>query len=208
MSSGLFITVEGTDGSGKTTQIQLMKQYLENMGYQVILTREPGGTQVSEKIRDLVLDKENSDIAPITEMILYAASRAQHVSKLIKPALEEGKVVICDRFVDSSYAYQGFGRNIDLKAIADVNRIAVDGIIPDITFFLDIDVETAIKRRVAATEADRIEQEKLDFHKNVYDGYKKLSVLYPERIKTIDAQRTVEEIADDIKEYLISIIEI
>lgn len=208
MSSGLFITVEGTDGSGKTTQIKLMKQYLENMGYQVILTREPGGTQVSEKIRDLVLDKENSDIAPITEMILYAASRAQHVSKLIKPALEEGKVVICDRFVDSSYAYQGFGRNIDLKAIADVNRIAVDGIIPDITFFLDIDVETAIKRRVAATEADRIEQEKLDFHKNVYDGYKKLSVLYPERIKTIDAQRTVEEIADDIKEYLISIIEI
>ena len=208
MSSGLFNTVEGTDGSGKTTQIQLMKQYLENMGYQVILTREPGGTQVSEKIRDLVLDKENSDIAPITEMILYAASRAQHVSKLIKPALEEGKVVICDRFVDSSYAYQGFGRNIDLKAIADVNRIAVDGIIPDITFFLDIDVETAIKRRVAATEADRIEQEKLDFHKNVYDGYKKLSVLYPERIKTIDAQRTVEEIADDIKEYLISIIEI
>ena len=208
MSSGLFITVEGTDGSGKTTQIQLMKQYLENRGYAVILTREPGGTQVSEKIRDLVLDKENSDITPITEMILYAASRAQHVSQLIKPALEEGKVVICDRFVDSSYAYQGFGRNIDLRAIADVNRIAVDGIIPDITFFLDIDVETAIKRRVAATEADRIEQEKLDFHKNVYDGYKKLSVLYPERIKTIDAQRTVEEIADEIKEHLIGIIEI
>lgn len=208
MSSGLFITVEGTDGSGKTTQIQLMKQYLENRGYQVILTREPGGTQVSEKIRDLVLDKENSDITPITEMILYAASRAQHVSQLIKPALEEGKVVICDRFVDSSYAYQGFGRNIDLKAIADVNRIAVNGIIPDITFFLDIDVETAIMRRVAATEADRIEQEKLDFHKNVYEGYKKLSVLYPERIKTIDAQRTVEEIADEIKEHLIGIIEV
>ena len=208
MSSGLFITVEGTDGSGKTTQIQLMKQYLENRGYAVILTREPGGTQVSEKIRDLVLDKENSDITPITEMILYAASRAQHVSQLIKPALEEGKVVICDRFVDSSYAYQGFGRNIDLRAIADVNRIAVDGIIPDITFFLDIDAETAIKRRVAATEADRIEQEKLDFHKNVYEGYKKLSVLYPERIKTIDAERTVEEVADEIKEHLIGIIEI
>lgn len=207
MSSGLFITVEGTDGSGKTTQIKLMKQYLEDRGYEVVLTREPGGTHISEKIRDLVLDKENTDIEPITEMILYAASRAQHVSQLIKPALEAGKVVICDRFVDSSYAYQGFGRNIDLKAVADVNRIAVDGIVPDITFFLDIDVEIAIKRRLSTTEADRIEQEKLAFHKNVYEGYKKLSILYPERIKTINAEKTVEEIALEIKEYLIGIIE-
>ncbi len=207
MSSGLFITVEGTDGSGKSTQIKLMKQYLEDRGYEVVLTREPGGTHISEKIRDLVLDKENTDIKPITELILYAASRAQHVSQLIKPSLEAGKVVICDRFVDSSYAYQGFGRNIDLMAVADINRIAVDGVVPDITFFLDIDVEIALKRRVSATEADRIEQEKLDFHKSVYEGYKKLSVLYPERIKTINAKKTVEEIALEIKEYLIGIIE-
>lgn len=202
MSKGIFITIEGTDGSGKTTQIKLIEEYLKQKEFDVIITREPGGTKVSEKIRDLILNPENTDITSITEMMLYASARAQLVGQLIKPALKEDKAVICDRFVDSSFAYQGFGRGVDLKTIADVNRAAVDGIDPDITFFMDIDPEVAIKRRIESTGADRIEREKLDFHKKVYQGYKKLSILYPERIKTIDAANTVEEIFNEIKEYL------
>ncbi len=202
MQTGLFITFEGTDGSGKTTQIKLLEAYMKEKGYEVILSREPGGTRVSEIIRDIILNPENKEIVPLTEMILYAASRAQHVAEVIQPAVQSGKIVICDRFVDSSYAYQGAGREMDLKMIADVNRVAINGMVPDITFFLDIDPEVAIKRRINSTGADRIEQEKLDFHKRVYDGYKKLSILYPDRIKTIDAANSVDDISAQIKEYI------
>ncbi|MDF2987896.1 MAG: thymidylate kinase [Eubacterium sp.] len=168
MQTGLFITFEGTDGSGKTTQIKLLEAYIKEKGYEVILSREPGGTRVSEIIRNIILDPDNKEIVPLTEMILYAASRAQHVAEVIQPAVESGKIVICDRYVDSSYAYQG----------------------------------AAIKRRINSTAADRIEQEKLDFHKRVYDGYKKLSVLYPDRIKTIDAANSVDDISAQIKEHI------
>lgn len=202
MQKGLFITFEGTDGSGKTTQIRLMKEYINNKGYEVVLSREPGGTRVSELIRDLVLDPANVEIYPLTEMILYAASRAQHVAQVIRPAIDMGKIVICDRFVDSSYAYQGCGRGVDLKIVTDVNRVAIDGMIPDITFFLDIDPEIAIARRINSTGADRIEQEKIDFHTRVYDGYKKMALLYPDRIKTIDANKSIKEISSQINEYL------
>ncbi len=202
MRKGLFITVEGTDGSGKTTQIKLMEQFLNDTGIDVVLSREPGGTEISEMIRDLILDPRNSDISPLTEMMLYAAARAQHVSQVIRPALENGKYVICDRFVDSSYAYQGCGRGVDLKTVADVNRAAVDGVVPDITFFLDLDPRLAIERRIKSTGADRIEQEKMDFHMRVYEGYKKMSLLYPDRIKTIDASKSIEEISSQINLYL------
>jgi dTMP kinase len=202
MQNGMFITFEGTDGSGKTTQIKLMEKHIREMGYNVVLSREPGGTKVSELIRDLVLDPKNTEIVPLTEMILYAASRAQHVAQVIKPAVEAGKIVICDRFVDSSYAYQGCGRGVDLKMVADVNRVAIDGMSPDITFFLDIDPEIALKRRINATGADRIEQEKIDFHRRVYSGYKKLALLYPDRIKTINAIKSIDEISLQINEYL------
>lgn len=202
MQRGLFITFEGTDGSGKTTQIKLAEEYLKKLDREVVLSREPGGTKVSELIRDLILSPENTGIVPLTETILYAASRAQHVEQLIKPALEAGKIVICDRFVDSSYAYQGGGRGVDLKIIADVNRIAIEGVIPDITFFLDIDPDVALQRRINATGADRIEQENIDFHRRVYKGYKKMALLYPERIKTIDARRTIQEISSEVNEYL------
>jgi dTMP kinase len=153
-------------------------------------------------IRDLVLDPANTEIVPLTEMILYAASRAQHIEQVIKPAIEAGKIVICDRFVDSSYAYQGSGRGVDLKVVADVNRVAIDGMSPDITFFLDVDPELAIKRRVNATGADRIEQEKIDFHRRVYDGYKHLALLFPDRIKTIDATKSIKDISSQINDYL------
>jgi dTMP kinase len=202
MQRGLFITFEGTDGSGKTTQIKLAEEYMKKLDREVVLSREPGGTKVSELIRDLILSPENTGIVPLTETILYAASRAQHVEQLIKPALEAGKIVICDRFVDSSYAYQGGGRGVDLKIIADVNRIAIEGVIPDITFFLDIDPDVALQRRINATGADRIEQENIDFHRRVYSGYKKMALLYPERIKTIDARRTIEEISSEVNGYL------
>ncbi len=202
MRKGLFITVEGTDGSGKTTQIKLMEKFLNSMGNDVVLSREPGGTEISEMIRDLILDPRNTSISPLTEMMLYAAARAQHVSQVIRPALENGKYVICDRFVDSSYAYQGCGRGVDLKTVADVNRAAVDGVVPDITFFLDIDPRLAIERRIKSTGADRIEQEKMDFHIRVYEGYKKMSLLYPDRIMTIDASKSIEEISLQINIYL------
>lgn len=206
MENGKFITFEGTDGSGKTTQIKLLEEYLKEKGYEVVLSREPGGTKVSELIRDLILDPANTEIVPLTEMILYAASRAQHVAQVIMPALEAGKIVICDRFVDSSYAYQGCGRGLDLRLIADVNRVAIDGISPDVTFFLDIDPETAIKRRINATGADRIEQEKMDFHKRVYEGYKKMALLFPDRIMTIDAEKPIDEISSQINKYIDTIL--
>lgn len=202
MKKGLFITVEGTDGSGKTTQIGLIEGYLKEKGCDVVLTREPGGTNISEKIRSIILDARNSEMGYITEMMLYASSRAQLVSEVIKPAVESGKIVVCDRFVDSSYVYQGFGRGIDLKIIADINRIALDGAIPDITFFFDISPEVALKRRIDSTGADRIEKEKVDFHMRVYNGYKKLVMLYPERIKPIESCRAIGEIFDDVKYWL------
>lgn len=206
MRKGLFITVEGTDGSGKTTQIKLMEEYIRNKGYEVVLTREPGGTRISEAIRDLILNPSNTDIVPLTEMILYAASRAQHVCEVIKPAVNEGKVVICDRFVDSSYAYQGCGRGVDLKLVADVNRVAIDGMVPDITFFLDIDPKVALQRRINSTGADRIEQEKMDFHMRVYEAYKRMALLYSDRIKTINATQTIEEISSQINDCLAELI--
>lgn len=202
MEKGLFITVEGTDGSGKTTQINLIQEYLTEKGYEVLLTREPGGNKISEKIRDIILDTENTVMGEVTEMLLYASARAQLISEVIKPAIDNGKIVICDRFVDSSYAYQGFGRGIDLMSITSINRIAIDGVMPDITFFFDISPEIALNRRINSTGADRIEKEKMEFHMRVYDGYRKLAIFYPERITTIDSNRSKEAIFKDVKTCL------
>jgi dTMP kinase len=202
MKRGLLITVEGTDGSGKSTQIDLMKDYIQSKGFDVVLTREPGGTKISEKIRAIILDPENREMGAVTEMLLYASARAQLVSEIIKPAIESGKVVICDRFVDSSYVYQGFGRGVDLDMIKNVNIGAVDGIAPDATFFFDVNPEIALKRRISSTGADRIEKEKMEFHLRVYSGYKKLAMLYPQRIKTIDGSKGVEEVFSDVRGWL------
>jgi dTMP kinase len=202
MKKGLFITVEGTDGSGKTTQINLIKDYIEAMGYEVILTREPGGTYISEKIRSIVLDTGNAGMGSITEMLLYASARAQLVWELIKPAIESGKTVICDRFVDSSYVYQGFGRGINLETITAVNSVATAGTKPDITFFFNLSPEIALRRRISSTGADRIEREKMEFHIKVYEGYKKLAYLYPDRVKTIDASRSIEDIFADVRRWI------
>ncbi|NLU51991.1 MAG: dTMP kinase [Clostridiaceae bacterium] len=203
MRKGFFITFEGNDGSGKTTQIRLLSEYLKEKGIEVVLTREPGGTPIGEQIRSILLDKANKDMHPVTEMILYAASRAQLVNTLIRPAIEEGKAVICDRFVDSSYAYQAMGRGLGLKAVRTVNSYAIGDCMPDITFFMDIDADTAMQRRNASgEEADRMESEKMEFHRSVYEGYKNLISLYPERIKPIDVQKSPEQVFESIKAYV------
>lgn len=196
MSRGFFITFEGGDGSGKSTQIGILRDRLTEAGYDVILTREPGGTQISEKIRELILDPDNSEMDDMTEAMLYAAARAQLVRQLIKPALEEGKVVICDRFVDSSIAYQAFGRGLG-DAVGVINTYAVDDCMPDLTILLRLDPERG-SDRIAGRAHDRIEQASDEFHRKVYEGYLKLEEMYPDRILGIDASGTIEEIAEEI----------
>lgn len=202
MREGLFITIEGPDGAGKSTQIPFIKEFLEKKGYKVLLTREPGGTVIGEKIRQLVLDKNHQEMSDITEALLYAASRAQHVAELIIPALNEGKIVLCDRFVDSSIVYQGKGRELGIGAIRDINTFATAGLEPDLTILLDIDPEIGLKRVKATKEIDRLEQEKLDFHRKVYEGYKELINMHPDRIKVVKADQSIENISKDIEHKL------
>ena len=180
---GIFITFEGPDGSGKTTQIRLLREYCLAKGYDVVLTREPGGTPISEAIRALLLDPAHKEMDGVTEALLYAASRAQHVAEKIRPALEKGCVVLCDRFMDSSIAYQGYARGLgdDVRVI---NEFAVQGTQPDITFLMDL---------------DRLEQEDLSFHNAVYEGYMQLKEIYRSRFVTVDASRSIEEIAEEIR---------
>ena len=194
---GLFITLEGGDGAGKSTQIRNIERFFDEKGLVVVHTREPGGTPIGEKLRDILLDRENAEMDAVTEMLIYAASRAQHVRERILPALEEGKVVICDRFTDSSIAYQAYGRGLG-EQVAEVNRRATGGLEPDITFWLDIDPYVGRERAGSEGELDRLETEKMDFHCRVRDGYRELTDKNPERIKRIDASKTIEEMRDDI----------
>jgi dTMP kinase len=202
MKKGLFITIEGTDGSGKSTQIAKIKDYFIKNNSEVILLREPGGTKISEKIRELILDLNNKEMSNTAEVLLYAAARAQLVAEVILPLLKEGKTVVCDRFIDSSYAYQGFGRGISMEIIESANEAALCGLMPELTIFLDVAPEIALKRRMKASEADRLEMEKMEFHQRVYEGYKHLSDKYCDRIVTIDANRAPEEIWVDIENVL------
>lgn len=199
---GKFITIEGTDGSGKSTQIGLLMDYLNKKGVDVLFTREPGGTPIGEKIREIILDVNNREMAPETEALLYAASRSQHVREKIIPAVEEGKIVICDRFLDSSLAYQGTARRMGMETIMEMNRAALGGVMPDLTVFFDLSPEKGILRKKNERALDRLEEEKIDFHKRVYDGYKQLCLKYPERIKAIDADRSVEEVHLEVREVI------
>ncbi|MDD4200941.1 MAG: dTMP kinase [Eubacteriales bacterium] len=196
MKKGLFITFEGGDGSGKSTQIRLLKQNLEKTDREVLLTREPGGTEISEKIREIILDRNNTEMDNMTEALLYAAARAQLVSQVIRPALEAGKIVICDRFVDSSIAYQSYGRNLG-DSISIINSFAVGDCMPDITILLKLSPEEA-NRRISGREQDRIELASDDFHHKVYEGYLELERKYPNRIVGIEATGTIESIAENI----------
>lgn len=197
MNKGIFITFEGPDGSGKTTQINKLGDYLKEKGFDVLITREPGGTRISENIRSIILNPDNSEMDPMTEALLYSASRSQHVAEKIKPALEKGYIVLCDRFMDSSIAYQGYARGLG-DCIRVINEYAVMGVQPDITFFLDLPAEAGIARAEKRRNLDRLEQEDISFHEAVYEGYLKLAEIYQDRYIRIDASRSIDEIFDNI----------
>ncbi len=196
MDKGLFITLEGPDGSGKSTQIQFLKEFFQEYEIPCLFTREPGGTAIGEKLRGIILDKENAEMCDMTEALLYAASRAQHVAELIKPALGQGKVVVCDRFIDSSIAYQGYGRKLG-DSVRVINEYAVDGCMPDVTFLMELDPSVG-KSRIKEEVQDRLELEKNEFHQRVYAGYKEIAKHYDGRFVEIDAARAKEDIRDDI----------
>ena len=196
MKKGIFISIEGPDGSGKSTQIENIKQFFKDKKQDIVFTREPGGTAIGERIRAIILDNNCSEMDYMTEAMLYAAARAQHVSQVIKPALAEGKTVICDRFVDSSIAYQGYGRRLG-EAVAGINSYAVAGCMPDVTFLMIIDPSVG-KNRIRADQQDRLESEKEAFHDEVFRGYLKLEEENPGRIVGIDASRSIDEIKRDI----------
>ena len=197
MSRGLFISFEGGDGSGKTTQFKLFAEYLRNRGFDVVTTREPGGTRISEKIRNILLDPECTEMADKTEAFLFAASRAQHVEELIRPSVEAGKIVLCDRFVDSSIVYQGFGRGLG-STVKAINEYAVGGLYPDATFLLDISPEEGRKRNGKTGKSDRLEKQSMEYHAMVAEGYRKLAAEEPDRFIVIDASSDIGKVAADI----------
>lgn len=189
----MFITFEGPDGSGKSTIIQKVYDYLIENNYDVIKTREPGGSPIAEKIRNLILDTKNTEMGYRTEALLYAASRAQHVEETILPALNENKIVLCDRFLISSLAYQGVGRNLGIENVRKINEFAINGVFPDFVLFFDVDPITTLKRKSSLDTADRLEKEGNNFHERVYNGYKE--ILNSEKnIEIIDATQSVEDV--------------
>ncbi|MDQ0202104.1 dTMP kinase [Neobacillus ginsengisoli] len=192
MESGIFITFEGPDGAGKTTIISMIAEQLEN----ALLTREPGGIDIAEQIRRVILDKDNTAMDPRTEALLYAAARRQHLIEKVKPALDAGKVVLCDRFVDSSLAYQGHGRGLGIEEVFNINQFAIEQMMPDLTIYFDIEPELGLKRinRNKGREVNRLDLENLDFHYKVREGYYILMERFPKRIVKIDASGTLEDV--------------
>ena len=200
---GLFVTFEGSDGCGKSTQAKLAAKWLTESGYDVVSTREPGGCPISERIREIILDVKSVGMTDECEALLYAAARAQHVKTVIEPAVRRGAIVICDRFVDSSVAYQGAGRGLGAQFIRRVNEPAVQGRMPDLTLMYDLPPMKAMQRRLAATEPDRMELEKQAFVEKVYEGYMTIAKEEPGRVVLIDGDRSVEEIETDTRRELL-----
>jgi dTMP kinase len=194
---GLFITFEGLDGCGKSTQMELLAQALRDRGYVVLVTREPGGTPLGEAIRDMLLDPRHRGMTPRAEALLYAAARAHLVTQVIRPALEDGQIVLCDRYLDSSLAYQGFGRGLGTDDIVTLNVWATEGLFPDLTLFLDLD-DSLRSARLAAVP-DRLEAEDDEFHGRVADGFRRLLLDHPHRIRRIDAGGTEAEVQERVR---------
>ena len=201
---GAFLAMEGLDGSGKSTQIEMLTAALEKFGFAVQHSREPGGTPIGEKIREILLSRENSEMTDVTEALLYAAARAQHVRQVIRPAVAAGKVLLCDRFLDSSVAYQGGGRRMGVDRVLDINAPAVEDTLPLLTVYLDLDHRTSLERRCAASQPDRLEAEKEEFHARVEEGYHELISRNPERYVTVDARGDREEIAERIRKAVLA----
>jgi dTMP kinase len=190
VGTGVFITLEGVEGCGKSTQAELLRDFLRERGLEVVLTREPGGSAIGEKIREILLDPSHLGMVPITELLLYEASRSQHVEEVIRPALDSGKVVICDRFYDASTAYQGFARGIGIDRVGQLNLVATGGRKPDLSIVLDLPVTSGLKR--LGKNLDRIEGETVEFHERVRNGYLEIAHREPERVKVVDATGSVE----------------
>lgn len=207
MKKGFFITFEGPDGSGKTTITKNVVDKLIEMGYDVCLTREPGGIGIAEQIRNVILDPKNTSMDARTEALLYAASRRQHLVEKVMPALEAGKLVICDRFLDSSLAYQGNARGLGIDNILGINEFAIDGLYPDLTVYLDISAEGGIERVNSRREAkDRLDSESIEFHKKVVEGYKKVNERFKDRIKVVDATNSIDEVTKDSLDAILNYI--
>lgn len=194
----MFITFEGPDGSGKTTQARMLTEYLQSGGHAVIYTREPGGTEISEQIRDVVLATRNKAMRNETEVLLFSAARAQIVAELIRPALAENKIVICDRYYDSTLVYQGYGLGLDLAALRAITQFATGGLVPDLTFYVDVPAEVGLARRQRG-ETNRLDQKNVEYHTRVRNGYWALAKAEPQRFISIDGTDTVEAVQEKIR---------
>ena len=196
MEKGIFITIEGPDGSGKTTILQMLAENLEKEGHAVVATREPGGIEIAEQIRKVILDPENTAMDPRTEALLYAAARRQHLAEKVKPALNAGKVVLCDRFVDSSLAYQGHARGLGIDEVYSINEFAIENMMPAMTLYFDVAPEIGLERinKNKGREVNRLDMEKLEFHQKVREGYMIIAERFSDRIAKIDASKELEAV--------------
>lgn len=205
--NGKLIVFEGPDGSGKTTILKKVNQKLSKQGYKLMLVREPGGTEISEKIREIIIDNDNVNMSAKTESLLFAASRAQLIDEKIRPGLENGKIILCDRFVLSSLTYQGVGRGLGIEEVKAINDFATDNIRPDLTIFFNIDYKTALVRKRENFSADRLENEDFNFHKKIFDAYLDIAQKYNRYIKQVDATRSIEEVSSDVLNLIKDLLE-
>ncbi|MFO3717728.1 dTMP kinase [Anaerococcus sp. ENR1011] len=205
--NGKLIVFEGPDGSGKTTILKKVNEKLTDEGYKLTLVREPGGTDISEKIREIIIDNDNINMAAKTESLLFAASRAQLVEEKLRPALANGEIILCDRFVLSSLLYQGVGRGLGIDEVKAINDFAIGDVKPDLTIFFNIDYKTALVRKRANFSADRLENEDFDFHKIIFDAYLDIADRYNDDIKQVDATRSIEEVSTDVLKLIKDLLE-
>ena len=199
MTKGLFITFEGSDGCGKTTQIELLDEYLKKIGYSTLITREPGAKGLGEKVREILLNYDG-EVSSRCESFLFLADRAQHADCIIKPAIKNGVIVLCDRHTDSTIAYQGYGRGVDIDELKKLNNIAVNGLKPDLTIVFDIDAKTSMER--VGKEKDRMESAGIEFFERVREGYLKIAEQEPDRVKVVDSTKSIEEIHQKVLELV------
>jgi dTMP kinase len=221
--AGLFVTFEGGEGSGKSTHARLLYEYLRDKEYPVVLTREPGGTRISDLVRQVLLDPENTDILPRTEILLFSSARAQLSDEFIRPHLEQSHIVICDRYADSTMAYQGYGLGLDLDTLRAITAFATGGLTPDLTLYLDVPIEIGLRRRLGVgsdaelpgdgsqmplfNKWDRLDRKELEYHRRVQQGYEQLMLAEPHRWHRVDANRSLEEVQEDIRIKAISVLE-
>lgn len=201
-----LITIEGVEGSGKSTIIHYINDFLENHGKSVVVTREPGGIDIAEQIRSVILDKKNTEMEGRTEALLYAAARRQHLVEKVMPSLRNGKIVLCDRFIDSSLAYQGYARGLGIDEVLSINEFAIGQFMPNITLYLDLDPQIGLNRisKNKGREVNRLDLEELDFHVRVREGYEEVIKRFPERIVRVDANQGIEQVLTDIQEILLT----